>query len=815
MYADQVDKNPDTRKMHTEDSMGPHQVLLLLTPPKAYVVVVSPQRPFYSGELVTLWCDIVEDTAWDLYYWYRDESQVPRISETITIRLPDEAASSKATVVVLSPKPPLYSGEKVTLECKIAKNIDWGQYYWHRNNSPVHRESKETITITLPQEAAPPTAGVMVVSPQPPFFSGERVTLRCNIVEYTDWGQYFWYRDNSLLPSQTSETITITLPQEAGQYQCFGQRKDRPCVSFLSERSHIGCKEEKPTPTISSETDATVFTGNSVTLRCDMGKSTGWTFYWYRNTQTSDPVAQTDGDSYSISPVKVSDGGQCWCRAGRGDPVFYTQYSNEVWVKVIESPKAVLTLMSNWSTIFSGETLQLQCNIQEEQQQQHKDWQYSWYKNGDDLNCMSSKPDYTVVRANKSHSGDYYCRGIRRGDLQSSDTSEVVRITVLEKTKPVLQGPPQTWLTEGDSVTLSCEVRGSTTGWRFHWYKTAPYRSGLSQVAGSEGYYIELLSDSIKGAGGSYTLSPSALRDTGVYVCRAERGEPAHHTEFSQPQPLWVTGLSPSSSLVVSPNRNQHFTSESLSLSCEGSGNSTGWTLRGFSTRIAHTKCPPCWTEVSVYWCQSDSGEQSSPVNITVYGGDVILESPAHPVTDGDPLTLRCRYRNQSSNISADFYKDGTLLQTSTTGEMTIPAVSKSHEGLFQCSNPEKGESPVSWITVKAPYSGSSLLVTVGTIVRLVIIFALIIMLLLLYLFKKLKGLSTRTTQTSLPPSSGQQKGSTKQGSNQNESEAAGSDGAQAEYIPMQRGNGEEYEEMASVHPGAEDIPLQADPKQM
>ena len=81
--------------------------------------------------------------------------------------------------------------------------------------------------------------------------------------------------------------------------------------------------------------------------------------------------------------------------------------------------------------------------------------------------------------------------------------------------------------------------------------------------------------------------------------------------------------------------------------------------------------------------------------------GDVILESPAHPVTEGDPLTLRCRYRYKPSNISADFYKDGTLLQTSTTGEMTIPAVSESHEGVYRCRNPEKGESPESWVTVR------------------------------------------------------------------------------------------------------------------
>ncbi|XP_076144463.1 Fc receptor-like protein 5 [Alosa pseudoharengus] len=571
---------------------------------------------------------------------------------------------------------------------------------------------------------APPTAAVVVVSPQSPFYSGERVTLRCNIAQYTDWSQYNWYRDNSQLPSQTSPTITIRLPQEA---------------------------EEKPTPTISSNKVAPVFTGNSVILRCDMGQSTGWRFYWYRHTHTSDPVAQTDGNSYSISSVKVSDGGQYWCRAGRGDPVYYTHYSNEVWVKVKQSPKAVATLLSNWTDFFRRERITFRCDIQGDQ---HRDWQYSWYKKGIVAHIpVHTGHEYTIEYAEEYHSGEYSCRGTHSSS-QTSETSEPVRITVSEKPNPVLRGPPQTWLTEGDSVTLSCEVRGSTTGWRFHWYKTE-----------SRGYYVDL-SDSIRGAGGSYTLSPAALRHTGVYVCSAERGEPAYHTEFSNPHPLWVTGHSPPSSLVVHLNRNHHFDYEFLSLSCVGSVNLTGWRLRWFTGkwRLSGNKmCPTGWTEAGstcrtekaissdsgVYWCQSESGEQSNPVNITVHNGDVILQTPVHPVTEGGPLTLHCRYRYQTSHISADFYKDGTLLQTSTTGEMTIPAVSKSHEGLYKCRIPKRGESPESCIIVKvhaipASNSESAEPMAVKVVTGLVVISAMLRLSVWMYGLKKPQGKHSR-----------------------------------------------------------------------
>ncbi|KAL0149222.1 hypothetical protein M9458_055456, partial [Cirrhinus mrigala] len=57
--------------------------------------------------------------------------------------------------------------------------------------------------------------------------------------------------------------------------------------------------------------------------------------------------------------------------------------------------------------------------------------------------------------------------------------------------------------------------------------------------------------------------------------------------------------------------------------------------------------------------------------------GDVILVSSADPVIEGDTLTLHCLHRSTNSPIlRADFYKDGSLIQNQTTGEMNITTVS-------------------------------------------------------------------------------------------------------------------------------------------
>ncbi|KAI4882776.1 hypothetical protein NFI96_031435, partial [Prochilodus magdalenae] len=519
----------------------------------------------------------------------------------------------------------------------------------------------------------------------------------------------------------------------------------------------------KVTPTITSGYEGAVLTGNTVNLYCTLPQSAGWTFYWSKHTQS--PEKKTITNIYTISSVRVSDGGQYRCRAGRGNPVFYTNYSDALWNIdfnncigncdcLTESNKAMVNIKPD-KQVFKGEPVTLRCDIQAGGD---TEWTYSWYKD-DRLYPNRRTQEFPISSVTESNAGKYTCRGERTNDLQKSEISDAVTLTVSDVALAVLSVSPQSWLTEGDSVTLSCEVTGSSTGWTFSWYRAVPYRPGLKQIRDAHGnvmYGVELLSDSRREAGGSYTLSPAALHHTGVYVCRAERGEPAYQTQYSSPQPLWLTGTSPPASLIISPSRSQHFSGHSLSLSCEGQSDSTGWRVRRYTHSGEVSDCSSVTgstrnisslytSHTGVYWCQSESGGGSDPLNITVHNGDVILDSPVHPVTEGDSLTLRCLYRStKPSNLTADFYRDGSLLQTQTTGEMIIRTVSKSDAGLYHCTHPEKGETPKSWLSVRAAGSGSTG-VAVGVAVGLSLTVFLIITLGLVYYCRKRTGLKTCT----------------------------------------------------------------------
>ncbi|XP_016361994.1 uncharacterized protein LOC107703788 [Sinocyclocheilus anshuiensis] len=443
-----------------------------------------------------------------------------------------------------------------------------------------------------------------------------------------------------------------------------------------------------------------------------------------------------------------------------------------------ERPKPKVTIKPD-EHVFRGETVTLRCDIYSEGV---TSWQYIWYKDGS-FYTFSELQELTFSPVTEFDAGKYSCYRSERGVSSSSYISDEVTLTV-SVPRAVLSVSPQKWLTEGDPVTLICQVNGSSTGWTFSWY--------TETVSSANSIHYKRLSDSSRGAGGNYTVSSAALKHTGVHVCRAERGKPAYNSTISNTQLIWVTGVSPPVSLIVSPSRTQHFTTDSLSLSCEDQSNSTGWRMRRYRDSGRLEGCSSVWgsqtgstctirstipKDTGVYWCESESGEKYHPVNITtllsvdvcsVSVVGVILESPVHPVTEGETLTLRCLYHHSTPpNLRADFYKDGSLIQNQTT-EMIIPAVSKSHEGFYSCKHTERGESRKSWISVTASSrtSGSDGFNPVIVGVTAGLTFLIIVFLVLLWRYRNNKG------ERSQSASSVSQQQNSSQTSEQNQSEA-------------------------------------------
>ncbi|KTF80333.1 hypothetical protein cypCar_00041561, partial [Cyprinus carpio] len=129
-----------------------------------------------------------------------------------------------------------------------------------------------------------------------------------------------------------------------------------------------------------------------------------------------------------------------------------------------KTPKPSVTIKPA-QHVFRGERVTLRCDINAEGV---NSWQYSWYKDGSP-SVFSELQEHTFNSVNKSDAGKYSCKGSERGESRTSHRSDEVTLTVSVPIA-VLNVSPQTWLTEGDPVTLICEVKGSSTGWTFRWF---------------------------------------------------------------------------------------------------------------------------------------------------------------------------------------------------------------------------------------------------------------------------------------------------------------------------------------------------------
>ncbi|XP_030286892.1 uncharacterized protein LOC115589847 [Sparus aurata] len=168
----------------------------------------------------------------------------------------------------------------------------------------------------------------------------------------------------------------------------------------------------------------------------------------------------------------------------------------------------------------------------------------------------------------------------------------------------------------------------------------------------------------------------------------------------------------------VVPTRLQFFEYEHISFYCEGFQRSLGWRLmKNISSENA--SCGTSWgflkesvciirdvyvDDSGEYWCETGEGEKSGTVTISVTAGSVILESPVHPVTEGDHVTLLCKTRTPSSNISASFYKmasssGAALLETSRFNMSTCVMKESTSAASLESESQQRAGSPSQSIT--------------------------------------------------------------------------------------------------------------------
>ncbi|XP_043101065.1 neural cell adhesion molecule 1-like [Puntigrus tetrazona] len=297
-------------------------------------LTVTPDRTVFTGERVTLKCEIESYRDWTR----RNYLTYVSTNDWTYYQTPDWRYEWYKDRVMLRPSERYaVNTDTLTIRGVTASDQD---YYWCRGRRDERPQSSQlssdvylsvTVTYTYTERAKP----VLKVTPDQSVFRGERVTLRCDIqTENIQW-TYSWFKDEYTFYRTSTAAAEISFRADyvsVSEYRCRGKRSDSQRSSDFSDAVKLTVSDLKPKPELTSDPEGAALTGNTVTLTCLVNLGTGWDFYWNKHTLTSETKTETNSSRVKID--SVSDGGQYRCRAGRGTPVYYTQYSDALWVNV-------------------------------------------------------------------------------------------------------------------------------------------------------------------------------------------------------------------------------------------------------------------------------------------------------------------------------------------------------------------------------------------------------------------------------------------------------------------------------------------------
>ncbi|KAL0970140.1 hypothetical protein UPYG_G00237670 [Umbra pygmaea] len=117
------------------------------------------------------------------------------------------------------------------------------------------------------------------------IFSGETVTLRSaqGLSEVTNSPEATVHRRHSHSAVLHTRIHRLDVPL-AGLYKCQGMKTGRPHSSYISDNLPISVSD-LPRASVSISPQGHLYSGETVTLQCDIPDYTDWRYHWYENNQ--------------------------------------------------------------------------------------------------------------------------------------------------------------------------------------------------------------------------------------------------------------------------------------------------------------------------------------------------------------------------------------------------------------------------------------------------------------------------------------------------------------------------------------------------
>ncbi|XP_059902870.1 hemicentin-1-like [Gadus macrocephalus] len=691
--------------------------------PVPSVALQTPWSAVFTSESVELKCSMqVSPDLWT-YTWYRGGQEV--------VQGAGVSFGSEGSDLTISPVRPEHAGQYTCTGQLMGRTV---------KSEPSKAQSLEVKEIPVPS--------VALQTPWSAVFTSESVELKCSMEDSPDLWTYTWYRGGQEVVHGAGSDLTISpvRPEHAGQYTCTGQLMGRTVKSEPSKAQSLEVKEI-PVPSVALQTPwSAVFTSESVELKCSMEDSPDlWTYTWYRGGQE---VVQGAGVSFgsegsvlTISPVRPEHAGQYTCTGQLMGRTVKSEPSKAQSLEVKEIPVPSVALQTPWSAVFTSESVELKCSMQDSPDL----WTYTWYRGGQEVvqgagvSFGSEGSVLTISPVRPEHAGQYTCTGQLMGRTVKSEPSKAQSLEVKEIPVPsvALQTPWSAVFTS-ESVELKCSMEDSPDLWTYTWY-----RGGQEVVQGA--------GVSFGSEGSVLTISPVRPEHAGQYTCTGQlKGRPVK-SEPSKAQSLEVKEI-PVPSVALQTPWSAVFTSESVELKCsmedspdlwtytwyrggqevvQGAGvsfGSEGSVLTISPVRPEHAGQYTCTGQLMGRTVKSEPSKAQSLEVKEIPVPSVALQTPWSAVFTSESVELKCSMEDSPDLWTYTWYRGGQAVVQgagvsfgSEGSDLTISPVRPEHAGQYTCtgqlmgrtvkSEPCKAQSlevkeiPVPSVALQTPWS--------------------------------------------------------------------------------------------------------------
>ncbi|XP_061074617.1 Fc receptor-like protein 5 [Conger conger] len=364
---------------------------------------------FFNGESVTLHCDIQGGSPVWVYKWYRGEKELPvgMTKDTYEILSADESDSGTYTCKGQHKERVLYTGSSNTTALKVSGNT--------------------------------PKPQVSLDSPSGEIFTGDTVTLSCRVGTDPAGWKYLWYREtqraaltstDSSSTDGSSYTIRHAAESHRGEYRCRAGRGRGPFYTQYSDSFKLNITA-RPHAVLTLETPWTgIFRTDSLTLRCEVnGSPAKWNYTWYRDGQSL--LLDPSRDRLILTSANDSYNSEYSCRGNRTDRPTYTEISEGFRERNIVLKRKILVSVAS-SFLLGIILIILGCICLRMKMKSRK----SIYKTTAQSSMFFSKPP-TDISANLQSDVDDFTDVQQSTGAEDDGSIELYSILNLEKRKEV------------------------------------------------------------------------------------------------------------------------------------------------------------------------------------------------------------------------------------------------------------------------------------------------------------------------------------------------------------------------------------------